>query len=242
MSPRRRRALLGAAAVAALAGAAVVRAETRRWLWDLPDGALPRFATSDVLPLAKVARISRFRSGAGHDFSSPPETCRSMKHYLRPAAGAGALEVRAPFAASVVNVEDEGPPGGKQLYLRSREHPAYTARLFHVEPAPGVRLGANVEAGQVVGTLPAERPTDVAVEVRTWHGAKLVSFYDVLGDDAFAPYAARGLARADLVVTRAYRDAHPFRCDPDDPNQDFAAPHDDTADDWVDLSARRPPP
>ena len=57
-----------------------------------PDGgslasagdAVPRFATAFYFDLAHVERISRFRSGIGHDFSDTYETCRSMKHYICP--------------------------------------------------------------------------------------------------------------------------------------------------------------
>lgn len=237
MTPRRRWQALALVTLAVAAVAIlVVRDLTRHWPRDVVDGASPRFAGTDVLELSKLARVSRFRSGVGHDFSNPPESCRSMKHYLKPVPGAGTIEVRAPFSGSVTDVQEEGFPGRKQLYIRSREHPAYTVRLFHVEPAPGVGLHAEVAGGQLVGTFPATDLTDVAVVVRTWGGERFVSIYDILTDDAFAPYASRGISRADLIMTRAERDAHPFRCDPADPNQNFADHSDDTPADWVDVA------
>src|SRR3990167_11035872 len=44
---------------------------------------LPQFIQADFIDLEKVASISKFRSGSGHDFSKGSgETCRSMKHYF----------------------------------------------------------------------------------------------------------------------------------------------------------------
>lgn len=47
------------------------------------DTDLPRFITASHIDLGDVATVSKFRSGAGHDFSDSYETCCSMKHYFR---------------------------------------------------------------------------------------------------------------------------------------------------------------
>ena len=86
-------------------------------------------------------------------------------------------------------------------------------RLFHVDPEPGIHAWARVRSGHINGSLPVTRPNDVAVEALTWHGARYVSYFDVLDDATWAPYHARGVAeRNDLIFTRAFRDAHHFAC------------------------------
>ena len=47
------------------------------------DADLPDFITSSHIDIGNVATVSKFRSGAGHDFSDSYETCCSMKHYFR---------------------------------------------------------------------------------------------------------------------------------------------------------------
>ena len=52
-----------------------------------PDAAsdeIPRFSSALYLDADQIDRISRFRSGVGHDFADSYESCRSMKHYLCP--------------------------------------------------------------------------------------------------------------------------------------------------------------
>jgi hypothetical protein len=56
--------------------------------YDTDANGVPRFAESNCIELHKISRISKFRSGAGHDYSDDFETCRSMKHYFDPKGGA----------------------------------------------------------------------------------------------------------------------------------------------------------
>ena len=46
-----------------------------------PTG-IPKFINHAHTEVGKVSRISRFRSGFGHDFSTQPDACCSMKHYF----------------------------------------------------------------------------------------------------------------------------------------------------------------
>jgi len=47
-----------------------------------PGDALPKVVTASYFPTDLVQRVSRFRSGFGHDYSDDFEDCRSMKHYF----------------------------------------------------------------------------------------------------------------------------------------------------------------
>lgn len=41
-----------------------------------------KFITTDYIELDKIDRVSKFRSGIGHDYRDDAESCRSMKHYF----------------------------------------------------------------------------------------------------------------------------------------------------------------
>ena len=49
--------------------------------YDLSKG-IPQIIDNDWINLDKIAQISKFRSGAGHDYSDDFERNRSMKHYF----------------------------------------------------------------------------------------------------------------------------------------------------------------
>lgn len=192
---------------------------------------LPVLTTLHV-PLDRVARISRFRSGVGHDYSDGVEHCRSMKHYVafRNADGSAGepgrphdppwttVPVASPLDGTVEGVAAEW--AGDQVRIRSAVDPRVVVVLFHVRRAAGVDVGTALAAGQTVGRHASdETMSDVAVEVADGSAPqerRLVSVFDpaVMGDAAFAALTARGVgARADLIIGRAERDAVPLRCD-----------------------------
>ena len=41
---------------------------------------IPQFVDVNYIELEKISKISKFRSGMGHDYSDDFESCRSMKH------------------------------------------------------------------------------------------------------------------------------------------------------------------
>lgn len=207
--------------------------------WDLDGMGVPRIATSDCIDLDTILRLSRFRSGAGHDYSDGFETCRSMKHYFHPQAGVvmSTIRVYAPFAGTVVGTTEEwdGPTlwKGTAVGLRPDGHPAIHVVLFHVDLHVPLAVGDTVVAGQELGTSEKQDGTagDVAVGVMTPAGFRLVSWFELMTDAVFAGYAARGVgARADMIVTRAQRDADPLTCDGQAFTSTSALP------DWVDLN------
>ena len=207
--------------------------------WDLDQAGIPQIATSDCIELDKILRLSRFRSGAGHDYSDDFESCRSMKHYFHPKSGVdiSTIRVYAPFSGTVVGTTEEwdGPAlwKGTAVGIRPDGYPAFHVVLFHVDLHTPLAIGDTVAAGQEIGTSEKEDGTaaDVAIGVMTPTGFCLVSFFEVMTDDVFAAYAARGVtARADMIVTRAQRDADPLTCD----GQAFQSAS--SLPDWVDLN------
>ncbi len=92
--------------------------------------ALPLFIEHDFTDLDYMEQVSKFRSGAGHDYSypddtDPTETNRSMKHYFQPYPiyrGTDlAVPVYAPFTGTITLVSteglSEGENRGKQIWL-----------------------------------------------------------------------------------------------------------------------------
>jgi len=188
-------------------------------LYDVVSNGIPEFVETNYIELDKIARISRFRSGAGHDYSDDFESCRSMKHYylIDPAFTNSPVRVFSPVAGVVTELQSE-ESGGTQIRIKSTEFPAFRFYLFHVDATNTLRAGSSVTAGQVLGTHfhggGTIAASDIAVWVNTPSGRRLVSYFDVMTDSLFHTYESRGVnARSDMVISREQRDADPLTCD-----------------------------
>ncbi len=123
---------------------------------------------------------------------------------------------------------------GQQLWIAPAGHESTVVRIFHVTPAAGISEGAVVAAGQPFGThASGDTMSDVAVEVHdAGGGRRLRSYFDLVSDEVFARYRARGVPDRDaMIVSAADRDADPLGCSPD--GAFTAAGH---LDSWVPLS------
>ena len=112
-----------------------------RATFDVDRLGIPQFITHNYIELAKIEDISRFRSGAGHDYSDSVESCRSMKHYFRPARSVDAATIRiySPVEGEVISVTAEW--AGVQIAIRPKSHPAFRVILFHVTPSIALAAG-----------------------------------------------------------------------------------------------------
>ncbi len=189
--------------------------------YDLDPSDVPRFASSDAIDLSTIARVSRFRSGEGHDYSDDFESCRSMKHYYFPKDGVLRSTVRlyAPVDGTVIGTIEEYEGGtlskGKQVGIRPDGYPAFWAIVFHVNLDSPLTVGDRVTAGQLLGTSAKQdgTVTDVAFWVHTPIGNRLLSFFECMSDSVFVNYQTRGVAtRETPIITRAERDADPLTC------------------------------
>jgi hypothetical protein len=234
--------LAATALAAVVSGTTIPNTDATRTRWEpksyvyrpLVESRLPKLVQHDFVDPSHFTTISAFRSADGHDFSDNGETCRSMKHYFVPNQDAAWLSRPAPTADSplpspppeqavavfspvdgvVSRIEPEPVPYGESVSIVPRRYPAFTIRLSHVFPGAGVRAGMRVRAGAQIASIWDEQEMDVAVEA--YHGtafARYVSYFDVMPDRLFAAYRARGVtSRNELVLTSAYRDAHPVQC------------------------------
>jgi hypothetical protein len=177
-------------------------------------------ATADYIELGRIARISRFRSGVGHDYSGGGESCRSMKHYFVPASYP--VKIFSPVSGTVGYLTQEW--AGTQVGIQSG---ARTFIVFHVSVLPSITVGTSLTAGQQIGThVGSQTWSDIAVR----EGDQLLSYFEVMKDAVFQSYRSRGVgARGELIISQAARDAEPLTCNGDS----FAGPG--SIPNWIDL-------
>ena len=194
---------------------------------------LPAVIEALHIPLERIRRISKFRSGVGHDFSDGVESCRSMKHYLHPLGGEpgeahdpswSTLEIRSPLTGTIREMRDEWGRGraGFGMTIVSEAHEQIAVTLFHVAPDDGIEIGRRVEAGERLGRHSTDETYhDIAVAVRgvadeagEWGGLRYVSWFDVMSDEVFAAFAEYDIDERDrFLIPRETRDEHPLSCD-----------------------------
>jgi hypothetical protein len=208
----------------------------------------PNFVTADFVDLNNYSAVSKFRSGAGQDFSSGGETCRSMKHIFLPRDTSGQITEASKFPASIdpdtsVSVYSpvtgtinsiEAEPGklGRQIYIKPDGQDAFTVRLFNVFPLDGIAAGSKITAGDRIGSVLPWQQTSVAVQVVTLGGQQLISYFDVADDNVMANYMDLGAGGTeDLIISREYRDTHPLECE----GAEFKEKDNLTGDHWLFL-------
>lgn len=182
--------------------------------------------TSQFMDLDRVYMISSFRSGAGHDFSSgvTGETCRSMKHYFntskfntsppyrsQPTADEPNIKIYAPFDGKITDLKPSHT--GIEVTMFSNKYPSYRVRIFHVDPLSDLKAGSKVKSGQWIATIGPKDGTDFSVEAFSmFNGVILLSYFEVMTDEVFKPYQDMGFKREDFIISKEYRDTHPFKC------------------------------
>jgi hypothetical protein len=182
---------------------------------NVGEDSIPWFVKADYIELDKIQRISKFRSAVGHDYSDDFEKDRSMKHYFEPKADIdwSAVKIFSPVDGTVVRAFEEW--AGIRVHIQSKQYPAISFIIFHVKLNKPLNTGDELAAGQQIGTHIGEQTlSDIAVEVNTPNGRKLISYFDIMGDSVFRSYRARGLAsREDAIISKKARDADPLTSD-----------------------------
>ena len=247
--------------VLAIGAALVVALLVLAWFWLRPTlsfgidpATAPNFVTANVVDLKSYGGVSKFRSGAGHDFSGGGESCRSMKHYFLPILTEGRVDdpskipqtidpasnlpIVAPFDGEVTAIQSEQYPLGKQIYLRPTGYVSYMVRLFHVYPLDTLTVGSKITAGERIGSVLPWQQTDIAVQVMTLSGPQFISYFDVLADSAAAAYNDRSAdVPEDFIISRQTRDQNPLSCN----GEEFTNKDTMTGDHWYFFSDYTPP-
>ena len=181
--------------------------------WDVDTQGIPHLTTHNYIDLGPILRISKFRSGIGHDYWDDFERCRSMKHYFMPPQNSSARDigVYAPFDGEVVRLIQEF---GVQIQMTSKSNPAFTAILFHVNASISLAVGTQLTGGQRIGThIGPETMSDITIAVDAPGGRRFISWFHTMTDGVFDLYRARGMvSRGDAEITKAERDANPLTC------------------------------
>jgi len=237
-------------------------------IWSIgltPASAVhPELVEAHVTDLDMILEISKFRSGAGHDFTyfrdtlpptamtaiagidnffatdtSEPES--SMKHYYSPHdahkqenGDNTTIPVYAPFAGSITRVieevrEEDPSIVNKRVEITATADTDYTTVLFHLNlddaypqifndypTIDGVWTHQDddpayttleVEAGDFLGyaDMRLSNDFDVAVLFNDTTDDKWVSLFELMPDSLFSDYEARGMDRADTVISKAFR-------------------------------------
>ena len=169
---------------------------------------MPVFIEAHHIDYSKVTKISRFRSLIGHDNSDDFEHCRSMKHYFQPTE---LVSIYSPVTGTITESKAE-MMYGFQVVIRPTNRSYVAIRIFHL--AAQVAAGTAVTAGQLLGThATLETQDDIAVELSTKNGLKLVSYFDVMPDALFAQLGAYGITnRSQLIISKRERDADAVAC------------------------------
>jgi hypothetical protein len=182
--------------------------------YDVNAYGIPKFVDVDYIELNTIDKISRFRSGIGHDYSDDFESYRNMKHYFQPYSSIDPFKVKiySPVSGNILKIFEEW--AGTQIQIQSNDHPAFFFSIFHVNLIYSFNVHDFVIAGQLLGThIGSQTMSDIAVGVYTPNGWKLVSYFDAMTDSLFQAYQARGLnSRDDIIISKAERDADPLIC------------------------------
>lgn len=178
------------------------------------DSSLPRFISTNYIELDKIARISKFRSGIGHDYWDDEEHCRSMKHYFMPkdSVDASLIKIFSPVSGSIVRIYDEW--AGTQMQIQTTGSDPYTIIIFHVHLIKQLHVGDKISEGEQLGThIGSQTYSDIAIGHSVNNKWRLVSYFEVMSDSLFQQYTARGISsRSDCIISKSARDADSLRC------------------------------
>jgi len=186
--------------------------------WDIAKNGIPKFVRVNYIELDSMARISKFRSSVGHDYSDAFEQCRSLKHYFEPKANVNwaAIRIFSPVTGTVTRVTQEW--AGTRLEIVSKDYPAFRFVIFHINMPTIPNINDPVAAGQLLGThIGSQTYSDIAVLVNEpTHQGMLISYFDLITDSLFSTYSLRGVTgREDLIIPKSNRDASPLMCSGD---------------------------
>ena len=235
--------ILSILALVILAGFGLLYFHQQHPFFKIPDEKnVPKFITADFIDLNRVTTISKFRSGAGHDYSDSDEKCRSMKHYFQPGSripidpanykpAEPFINIYSPVDGTISAIDDEGFKVGKQIHIQPSANPEYTIRIFHTYPVD-IKRDSQVKAGQKIGYIGDHQGTDISIETTSNFKSKNFSYFEVMTNSVFDGYKARGVtSRDDFIFSKAYRDAHPFTCN----GEQFTHDKRERPEDWVNL-------
>ena len=183
--------------------------------YNLDSTPPPRFVRVNYIDAGRMARISKFRSAIGNDYSDGFENCRSMKHFLEPRNDFdwSTLSLFSPVPGKVTKIVQEQI--GSQMTIQSQEYPDFEFHIFHLKPLDSLAIGTTLHAGQLIGAHAGQHTaSEIAVSVNSTRGWRLISYFDVITDSLFQSYGECGVSTSrEFIIDKAARDADPLTCD-----------------------------
>ncbi|HPN36021.1 MAG TPA: hypothetical protein PK843_16025 [bacterium] len=182
--------------------------------FDLDKNPIPRFVRVNFIDVGRMARISRFRSAAGADYSDDVEHCRSMLHYFEPRGDLDgqSLDMFSPVDGTIAGIVTNQPE--LEMIIQAQEYPDFKFHLFNLSPIESLRAGNAVRAGERIGRyVERQTPAAIAVSVHTTRGRRLISWFDVIADSLWQIYGRCGISNSsEFIISKEARDADPLTC------------------------------
>ena len=196
----------------------------------------PKIATHNFIDLDPYIRITKIRAVYGHNYSyGSPEhdptgtSCSSMKHYFdaytsdqRWDGSFGSYDTRgvvkfySPVDGNMYTVVPQEIEQGTeyQFYISPTDYQRLTFTFHHVDLLEEFVSGGSVTAGQHIGYI--MRPHgqgEIAVSISSGSKSHYISFFDVMTEEVFAEYQARGITSRDqMTISKEERAANPIPC------------------------------
>lgn len=172
------------------------------------------FLTSDYIELDKIKKISKFRSGIGHNYSDDFENCSSMKHYFYAydSIDWSKLKIYSPADGRIVRIDSEW--AGNQIHIQPTNHSNYNIILFHLNFIKPYKIGDTLKSGeQIAWHIGNQTYSDIAVSTTDSNKYKLISYFDILTDSIFQKYKKFGVTSKDnLIISKEARISNPLNC------------------------------
>jgi hypothetical protein len=182
--------------------------------YNLDALGIPRFVRAHFIDPGRLARISRFRSAVGFDYSDDLEPCRSMMNWfqLRSDVDWRTLKLYSPAVGKITSIERSAD--GAVVKLKSSEYPDFEFHLFNLAVTDSLLVGADLRSGQQVGSMVRpELLPGIAVGAHTTSGWRLLCYFEVMTDSLFATYGKCDVyTRYDFIIGKEARDADPLSC------------------------------
>jgi hypothetical protein len=169
--------------------------------------------------------------------SSMKNYYQPLPQYLFGLNGQNTLPEYAPTSGTISTVTPDGPlstgePRGNQVSIVPDGYPAFAITLFHCDTLPNIAPGLHVNAGDQVGFADLREAINIDVAASAYWNAtpmfsspgvlpspgqvlkppgwRLLSFFDLMTDQAFAAFAPYGFTdRSAAIVPLAYRNQYP---------------------------------
>lgn len=205
-----------------------------------------KYITAVPVDLSQIQSFSKFRSCAGHDFSSfnfdgAKETDRSMKNYFFPIpefqGTVDKVRVFAPFDGAVAKIilENEkiiySPGLGHIIEFSNSIDPCSRFGFDHIFFSRDFKVGDKIKAGELIGYASLkDKGYDFDIVLSGSDQKYFDSMFDHMTESVLAEFSKYNITPENAKWEKEYRDSHPCNYEVDGGKTDNRL-----NDDWVKL-------